>query len=220
MSKRNLQLVCSCVFVLGILFGSGSAHGTMLSFDLSIEFSGATPPVGATPWLKATFDDGGTPGSVNLKLTTPNLSGTEFVSVWSFNLDPTLNLGDLAFSAPTKTGAFTDPVISTGVDAFKANGDGYYDIKLAFAKGGGTSKRFGVGDAVEYTITGIPSLTSSSFDFLSKPGGGHGPYTTAAHVQSIGSGGEDSGWVTVPEPATMSLVLLGGVGILLRRRKR
>ena len=215
--KTTKLFVCLCVLTLGVWIGSDRVYATIISFDLSVEFSGATPPVGAIPWLKAVFDDGDTSGSVNMKLSTPNLTANEFVSEWSFNLDPALSPGSLVFSAPTKTGSFTSPSISTGVDAFKADGDGYFDIKLGFATGGGTSERFGVGDAVEYTITGIPSLTSASFDFLSAPGGGHGPYPTAAHVQSIGE--DDSGWVTAPEPTSVILVLTGGVGFLIRRRR-
>ena len=208
-----------CALMLGILIGSGDAYGSLITFDLSVEFSEATPPAEAAPWLNATFNDGGSPGSVVLTLTNTNLIGSEMVSQWIFNLDPDLNPGDLVFSPPTKTGSFTSPSISTGVNAFKADGDGKFDIKLAFATGGGEDDRFGAGEGVEYTITGIPSLTSGSFDFLSAPSGGHGPFPTAAHVQSIGAG-EDSGWVSIPEPAAMSLLLVGAVGFVRRRRRK
>ena len=68
----------------------------------------------------------------------------------------------------------------------------------------------------------MPGLTVDSFDFYSALSGGNGPLQTAAHVQGIGDGGAYSGWVNrtieVPEPATMSLLALGGMA-LLRRKK-
>jgi hypothetical protein len=63
-------------------------------------------------------------------------------------------------------------------------------------------------------------LTASSFNFLSAPDGGHGPFYTAAHVQGIGIDGNFSGWVTVPEPATWALVTTGGAGLALAARRR
>lgn len=205
------------VVVCVLLTLSSVASGAVVSYDLSVEFSGATPPAGAAPWLNATFDDEGSAGSVILTLTTPNLTGSEFVSDWMFNLDSDLDPMALIFSSPIKTGSFDAPAISTDVDAFRAAGAGYFDIKMDFSTGGGLDARFGVGDAVEYTITGIDSLTAGSFDFLCTPAN-HGPFPTAAHVQSIG-GDEDSGWTTVPEPATLSLLAIGGLVMLKRRRK-
>ncbi len=200
-----------------VLFASPVTAATV-EFDSSIEFSGGTAPVGVPPWLKATFDDGGGSGKVNLKFEATNLTGTEFVSNLYFNLDPALDPTQLVFGAVSKTGTFDDPTFDTGKDAFKADGDGNYDLLVEFSNAP-PGTRFGAGDALSVDISGIASLTASSFNFLSAPAGGHGPFYTAAHVQAIGAAG-GSGWVTVPEPATWILGSLASVGAALGSRRR
>jgi hypothetical protein len=187
--------------------------------DANYEFSNGTAPAGSTPWLTAEFNDLGTTGSVTLTLTATNLTGTESVKEWFLNLDPTLNLSNLSFSVPTKTGSFDDPTISKGTDAFKADGDGYYDINIEFATAGDNTHRFTAGDSISYIISGIPSLTANSFYFNSTQGGGHGVYLMAAHVQNTPGGGSGSGWVAplqnpVPEPSTIILLSIGVFGLL------
>ncbi len=211
-----------CAVVISLVCVSQVSANT-LTFASSMEYSGATPPVGAAPWLTATFDDHGTSGSVTLTLAAANLTGNEFASEWDFNIDTALesSVGSLLFSEPTKVGAFSNPTIGTIANFFQADGDGKYDISFGFATSDGASSRFGVGDSATYTITGIPTLTASSFNFLSSPAGGHGPYTTAAHVQGIAVGA-GSGWVTVPEPSTFVLFAASAVGLLTwaSRRRR
>ncbi len=204
---------------LAVSLSAASAGATMIQFDMTIEFSGATPPQGASPWMTVTIDDGGSAGSVDIMLEATNLTGGEFVFGWYLNLDPALDPDDLIFSAPTKVGAFADPTISTGINAFMADGDGKFDILVGFSSGGGPSGRFGAGESVKYTVTGIGSLTANSFDFLSQESGGHGPFPTAAHVGGIGENGDDSGWISTPEPASMLLLAFGGVASMTRRRR-
>ncbi len=208
--------IMSCV--LSMVFLCGVSQAGIISFDLETEYSGATPPTGMAPWLNATFDGSG--GTVTLTLTPTSLTGQESVSEWMFNLDPGYDPTDLIFSEAGRTGVFDTPGRSLGSNLYKADGDGYFDIKFLFVAINGLDIRFGDGDEIVYTITATgplsTTLSADSFDYASAPNGaGAGLYPTAAHVVSIG---EDSGWITTPEPATLSLLSLGGAMLLRRRR--
>lgn len=213
--NKSCALLAAAVGLAMLAPASVNAALVQVTYDYAVEYSGATPPAGAQPWLRATFDDEGSAGSVKMKLETLNLVGTEFVRTWAFNLDPALDVTQLSFSAPTKVGSFTDPSVSLVSNGVNVAGGANMDIGLSFAAGGGASARFTAGDAVEYTITGIPTLTANSFNFLSS---GNAALLTAAHVQGIGPTGDDSGWVTVPEPAA-GLSALIALPALLRRRR-
>ena len=201
------------------LFFGGSAAADMVIFELDYEFSGATAPEGSAPWLRATFDDGGT----DLTLTLESLltGDGEHIKVWDFNLDPLLDPELLSFTYSALSTGPAAPTINTGVDAFKADGDGLYDIELYW----GNPSGFTAGETVVYTIDSTEALSASSFTFLSTPdGGGHGPYLTAAHVGGTGIDDEDSGWITgeqvvVPVPGAAFLGIVG-IGLVGAFRKR
>jgi len=210
---KLLLVVGVCVFALGAY----PAGATVITRLASVEFSNATPPAGNAPWLTVRFDDGGGSGSVTLTFEATNLVGSEFVSGLYLNVVSGIDPSGLSFVNPVKTGSFDIPTISLGTDQFKADGDGYFDIRLSFATGGGASKRFGSTEALSYTINGPASLTAASFDALSASGNKPG-LEIAAHVQGIGQDGSYSGWVTsAPEPSALSLLALSVVGILRRR---
>lgn len=186
------------------------------------------PPNGEKPWLTATFDDGGTPGSVTMEIDLNNLIAPEFIGAAMFNLDPALDPTSLSFGQPTKTGSFLDPTINTGINAFAAAGAFGFDIQFDFHLTGSelAEDRFGAGESLIIEITG-DSLTAGSFDFLNESGAPSksvGPFIAAAHVQGIGELDELSGWVTVPEPsATGYLLSLTGLALFAtawRRRRR
>lgn len=219
----------AAAFSLLPLLSPGHALATIVTYSMNIEFSGATAPSGSAPWVIVTFNDFNLTGMVDMKVTAPGLTGTESLERLYLNLDPALDPTNLLFSAPTQNRAYTTPTIGTGLDGFMADGDGIYDILLTFASGG-PPDTFVTGDSLEYTISGISTLDALSFFHFSTTSGGHGPFTSAAHIQNTG-GGEGSGWITdgtngstdIPEPASATLLLIGAAGVLgyrFHRRKR
>ena len=211
--------MCGVVVAAVCFLVSSGVQAVSRTYELGDEFSGATPPEGPTPWLTATFDDGGTAGSVNLTVVAANLTDQEFVFEWLFNLHPSLDLGILDFGAPIKTGVFAGPTINIASDAYMADGDGFFDIQLLFSNSDGGDSRFGVAEALAYNITdgGLNTITADSFHVWSFEDGGTGEYITAAHVGGIGPSDNLSGWV--PEPGALSLLAIGGLALLRRRRK-
>jgi hypothetical protein len=230
-ARRFLRQFLGAAAIFGLLplLSPGHAVASIVTYAMNLEFSGGTAPSASAPWVVVTIDDFNLSGMVDLKVTAPGLTGSENLSGLYLNLDPALDPTDLLFSAPTQNRAYTTPTIGTGTNAFKADGDGRYDILLSFSTGGPPDTFVG-GDSLEYTISGIPTLDALSFFQFSDPSGGSGPFTSAAHVQNTGGGGF-SGWITdgtsgsidIPEPTSAVLLLIGAVGLLgfrFRRRKR
>jgi VPDSG-CTERM motif len=232
MKKTNYAMLFGLAAAVALLMNqNASAASFTLNFDT--EFSGGQAPGGPAPWLSATFTDT-TPGTVSLTLSASpapgyGLTGTENVDGLYLNVAPAF-VGALSFSpgAPATLlsgGSLTS--ITQGEDAFKADGDGLYDILFSFGTGAGAG--FGPGDALTETITSsVTGLTASSFDLLSTPAGGHGPFFAAAHVQNTtGAGSGGSGWIapsggtSVPDGASTAMLLgiaLMAIGGLRRFR--
>lgn len=97
---RNRLIVCLCVLFL--VSPLGSVQAALVSLDTGVIFSGEGVPTKPAPCLNATFDDGGSIGSVDLTITAPGLTGVEKIKEVHFSLSPALNPDQQVFSVPTK----------------------------------------------------------------------------------------------------------------------
>lgn len=197
-------------------------------YNFNNVFSGSASPGGSTPWVTASFQNDGSAG-VLLTISGADLAGNEKLGAAYFNVDPALSasMANLTFSLQSSSAGLAQPQISTGEDAFKADGDGRYDIKFSFSTGQGT---FNNGDNITYLISGIAGLTADDFAYQSAPSGGAGPFYAAAHILAI-SPDNSSAWVEpsagpipqtsmMPEPAAFGFAGAALAGfVALRRRK-
>jgi len=184
--------------------------------------------------ITALFEDVST-GHVRLTLSAPGLTNNENIDKLYFNLNSADNPTSLIFSNfSVALGSFNFPTVDEGVNGYKADGDGFFDIRLNFG-GSGLPTWFSQGDVMTCDISGIPNLTAADFVYLSAPSGsGIGPFNAAVHLVSIfnpNGHGDTSGYIGavgpgpdvqfVPEPATYGLWGLGaGVLVVLRRARR
>lgn len=171
-----------------------------------------------------------TGGNINVHIQ--NITGGVRITVTNNLVDPGAFLGALYLNTAVApllgaTGSCVDcaatggqtMTFNFGLDDFQADGDGRYDILIDFDASAAT--RLTPGETIVFDLTSTTiGFTSDSFLVFAAPGGGHGPFRIAAHIQGLPNG--ESDFITEPIPEPASLLLLGGglVGLAARLRKR
>ncbi len=222
--------IVACIVGSAVVIGLSGAEA--LTYTLDNVFSGNVPD-SSSPYGTITFTDIGGE-TVQITFTASLEDSSEFITEWDFNvvgIDPTA----LVFTFVSSTGGVGLPTISKGTDAFKADGDGLYDVFFEFPQP--AASRLNGTDTSVWNVTCNPdcNLDASDFAALSSQTGNagpNGPFHTAAHVQGITP--DCSGWVSdtvggsvsnpsgrcgaVPEPSTVLLFGAGLVGLTVVRR--
>ena len=223
MDKKLFRLSALPAATLLAAVAASPLQAATVTFNYDQSF-GAVSPDGPAPWATSVITDTGV-DTVQLTMSVALGVNLADVTAMYFNLDPSLDPTALSFNRDSGSGPSAgNTTISTGVDAFKPDGDGLYDILFDFPPPpGADAAKFNAGEDLVYTIVGT-GLTANSFNIWSEPGPGNtaGPYLSVARFQQTGADQEGSDWVgAVPVPAAVWLFgsgLLGLVGIARRRR--
>jgi len=224
------------LFMGAVLMGARPAQATAIDFVFNVNF-GSTPTTGT---LLGRLSD--TPDDGDLLLTLIAAFGPDGASVDNvyFNFTDTKNVLDLnvALFSDTSGGSYINT--SLGSNLYRADGDGYFDMRLNFSTGA-NPPQFGPTDTIQFLISSSAGdLFLQDFIELSFPGPGNspGPFFGAAHVQNIAPNG-DSTWLgvgvrptqfdeppddepptPVPEPASLLLLGSGLFAVVRKVRKR
>ncbi len=227
--SHHLKLVLGGVLAMVGLCGLPSRSQADFSVDVNFVFSASVPDPSYRTFGTLSFHQ---VDANNVQVTfSANLLSGEFITEWDFNYKPGVSAAGLTITG-VSTSATDPPTISKGQDAFKADGDGYYDIEFDFPKSG---NRLTGTESVTYNIFSASGVSASDFNYFSVNGvPGTGNYITGVHIQGItptaASGNQSSFWaggvsphVLQPVPAPPAAILFGlgfaGVGLAgLRRR--
>jgi len=194
-----------------------------LQFGMSGEFSNGRAPTGGTPWAAVNITDDGKGVLVTFSVGVNDIGK---LTEWYLNYDPTKDIKQLQVTS-VDSAAVKSWKADTGVNKFKADGDGTYDIKFNFA---GDGNMFKSGESLSFRISSKKAsddLNPEDFNFLSV-GGAKGSFHSAARVEGMSSKGTGYiGDVAIASPTngvpdgswTVTLLGMGVVTLEFLRRK-
>ena len=185
---------------LGMILGTGLSQGALLS-DLTILWGGLNSPWGAGDLLHGTY--GTTPGN-------PVLPGAGADGFWKF--------------FDVDSGQFFDPPLATGFQYTMVDGSKFTKLGLPIGYGnsfdvvvGGTTVASGLTANSSYTFAGggVASFSLVGIDPAVDPANGDAFPLYLEFNTSLASFNMEA----IPEPATLSLLALGGMTLTRRRRR-
>jgi len=230
MSRHSLRLIAPVAGLLTLAIWSTSVSADSVSFLPSNTWSGTA----AAGSLTIDYEPvAGFSNELTMTISSSLASGENVDPGKAFYLaiNPAKNsyLPDLTFTLQSNSGFSQAASVSTGADAFKADGGDSYDILMTYTPG---TKAFTTNQSQTYLITATgagETLVTSDFTGFPTDDGSGASFVAATHIQNTPNGGSGSAWdggtlSSTPEPASVTLwgimILGGGAAGCWRRIRR
>jgi len=227
----HARVIALTLIALALAPGAASA-ALSFTIDGTSEFSESGSTFDGS--ISVTFENNGT-DTVKLTIDASGMTGpsTAFISGFYFNAPEDATAAQVtAVSASVINPSPTTVSFDSGLNEFKADGDGFFDYFLDFPTSDGPTQ-FKPGEILMLNLT-ADGLTEDFFDGISVNGPvGKTGFPVVARIQGLGTDGEGSGFFNgdgggggpvVPEPSTLALAIgcivpLAAIGLIRRRRQ-
>lgn len=225
-----MRLVKRLLFAIPMtmLLVPAAASASTITFTLGTSDFSANPPATSGGATITITNDGQAANTVKVTIAA-NLTGTDTISdIWLNYNGSASDLAALQTSAPFSYQSGIQASSVTG-NPYTADGGGLYDIHLSYSVANNVDNFDGTDKSV-YLIS-LSGITPEKFNIKSEVSGGNGTYFAAAHIQSLSTGPQQSGFfgdsnssdnetpTPVPEPSTL-LLLGSALGVGARKLRR